>query len=142
MGSFALPNKFLRNEKKERLGTSYMIDVKNCEFSKLDNLELMNKLLNDIVNAFKLTIVGKSENKFEPQGVSINILLSESHLTIHTWPEKGKCTIDLFTCSRFKWYFKKNIKGKMVTYDVRNIIIKHLGISKDDLKIKWTEREV
>ena len=142
LGSFALPNKFLRNEKKERLGTSYMIDVKNCEFSKLDNLELMNKLLNDIVNAFKLTIVGKSENKFEPQGVSINILLSESHLTIHTWPEKGKCTIDLFTCSRFKWYFKKNIKGKMVTYDIRNTIIKHLGISKDDLKIKWTEREI
>ena len=36
--------------------------------------------------------------KFEPQGVTVLCLLSESHISIHTWPEEGKAAVDVYTC--------------------------------------------
>lgn len=44
------------------------------------------------------TIVGSSFHRFLPYGVSGVVVISESHLTIHTWPEYGYAAIDLFTC--------------------------------------------
>ncbi|HBI26269.1 MAG TPA: adenosylmethionine decarboxylase, partial [Peptococcaceae bacterium] len=37
-------------------------------------------------------------HKFSPQGVSGVVIISESHLTIHTWPELGYAAVDVFTC--------------------------------------------
>ena len=36
--------------------------------------------------------------KFDPQGVTVLCLLSESHISIHTWPEEGKASVDVYTC--------------------------------------------
>ena len=36
--------------------------------------------------------------KFEPHGVSVLVAVSESHLSIHTWPERGYAAVDVFTC--------------------------------------------
>lgn len=44
------------------------------------------------------TIRKKDFEKFEPQGVSVAVILSESHITIHTYPEKGFAAIDVYTC--------------------------------------------
>lgn len=49
--------------------------------------------------AARATIVGERFHHFSPQGVSGVILLAESHLSIHTWPEHGYAALDLFTCS-------------------------------------------
>ena len=48
-------------------------------------------------NADPLNVFSKS---FEPQGVSVLIAVSESHLSIHTWPEKGYAAVDVFTCGK------------------------------------------
>lgn len=45
-------------------------------------------------------IVNKFQHKFEPQGASIVFILKESHLAIHTWPEKRYVHLDLVTCSK------------------------------------------
>jgi S-adenosylmethionine decarboxylase len=37
-------------------------------------------------------------HQFSPQGVTAICLLSESHISIHTWPEKGEAAVDVFTC--------------------------------------------
>ena len=70
----------------------------------------MIELLRKIIQLFKLTEIkdSLSYHKFKPQGLTVNILLKESHIAIHTWPEKKKCTIDLFTCSKFKWNLEFN----------------------------------
>ena len=49
-----------------------------------------------------ITILGDKFHKFEPHGVSGVILLSESHVSIHTWPEEGYAALDIFTCGEFK----------------------------------------
>jgi S-adenosylmethionine decarboxylase len=46
-----------------------------------------------------LTIVGDRFHQFEPQGVTGAVILAESHLAIHTWPEMGSVTLDVYVCN-------------------------------------------
>jgi len=46
-----------------------------------------------------LTVVGESFYQFEPQGVTGTVLLAESHIAIHTWPESGFVTVDVYVCN-------------------------------------------
>ena len=46
-----------------------------------------------------LTIVGERFHQFEPQGVTGAVILAESHLAIHTWPEMGSVTVDVYVCN-------------------------------------------
>ncbi|HXU54553.1 MAG TPA: adenosylmethionine decarboxylase [Casimicrobiaceae bacterium] len=52
-----------------------------------------------LAEASAMTIVGDSFHQFEPQGVTGTVLLAESHLAIHTWPEHGFVTIDVYVCN-------------------------------------------
>ena len=45
-----------------------------------------------------LTVVAIQGHQFAPQGVSVVAVLSESHLSIHTWPELGYAALDVYTC--------------------------------------------
>jgi S-adenosylmethionine decarboxylase proenzyme len=51
-----------------------------------------------IIEGAGMHLLSVSMHQFEPQGVSVVAAISESHLTIHTWPEDGTALIDLFTC--------------------------------------------
>ena len=53
----------------------------------------------DGVRAAGLTIVGDRFHQFEPQGVTGAVILAESHLAIHTWPEFGFVTVDVYVCN-------------------------------------------
>ena len=46
-----------------------------------------------------LTVVGDRFFQFEPQGVTGTVLLAESHIAIHTWPEAGFVTVDVYVCN-------------------------------------------
>ncbi len=56
-----------------------------------------------IIEELKLNVVGECSHQFKkdslPHGVTIVNLLAESHLSIHTFVDEGKITLDLFTCS-------------------------------------------
>ena len=66
------------------------------------------KLLNDllvIIDAFELavkatgaTVLNRFSHQFKPQGVTVVYALSESHISIHSFPENGTCAIDVYTC--------------------------------------------
>ena len=43
-------------------------------------------------------VLGVHLHRLEPQGISGVVVITESHLTIHTWPERGEAAVDLFTC--------------------------------------------
>jgi S-adenosylmethionine decarboxylase proenzyme len=51
------------------------------------------------VESAGLTIVGDRFHQFEPQGVTGAVILAESHLAIHTWPEMGSVTVDVYVCN-------------------------------------------
>jgi S-adenosylmethionine decarboxylase proenzyme len=46
-------------------------------------------------------VLGESFHHFSPQGVSGVVIIAESHLSIHTWPEHGYAAVDIFTCGTF-----------------------------------------
>ena len=58
------------------------------------------KVIKDIASAAKVTILNISKYKFEPQGFTILALLAESHISFHTFPEKGIVSFDFFTCGK------------------------------------------
>ena len=58
------------------------------------------KVIKDIARAAKVTILNISKYKFEPQGFTVLALLAESHISFHTFPEKGIISFDFFTCGK------------------------------------------
>ena len=80
------------------IGHHYLWDVFGCDALKISYSNNSEKLLEDIVAATNLTIIGKKFNQFAPHGVTGILLLEESHLSIHTWPEHNYAAIDLFSC--------------------------------------------
>ena len=78
------------------LGEWYGCAAHTAEFTRA---EALRALCLDAVRATGLTIVGDSFFQFEPQGVTGTVLLAESHLAIHTWPEHGFVTVDVYVCN-------------------------------------------
>jgi S-adenosylmethionine decarboxylase len=64
----------------------------------LDDENCLIDLLENAASASGATVVQTISKKFEPQGVTVLCLLSESHISIHTWPEEGKAAVDVYTC--------------------------------------------
>ena len=58
------------------------------------------KLVYKIAKKAKVTVLGISKHKFEPQGFTLVALLAESHISFHTFPEKGIVSFDFFTCGK------------------------------------------
>jgi len=81
------------------MGRHYVLNLYGCEFKVLDDLEFLLRVLIDAALICGATILDKSYHKFTPQGVTAILLLAESHISIHTVPEKGEAYADVFTCS-------------------------------------------
>lgn len=75
-----------------------LLNLYGANRSKLDDLGLLLDLLKKSAYETGATYIDHVSKKFEPQGVTIVIMLSESHVSIHTWPEKGEAMVDIFTC--------------------------------------------
>jgi S-adenosylmethionine decarboxylase len=71
-------------------------EIKNTEL--LNNIDKIKELLDLICNTYNYNVLTKSEYKFEPIGFTIIYLLAESHLSIHTFPERNYFAFDLYTC--------------------------------------------
>ena len=72
-------------------------DVPHIE--RLQYLARGRPLLDEIVRELRLTVVAQAGHQFPPVGYSYAYVLSESHFTIHTYPEYQSCYIDIFCCN-------------------------------------------
>ncbi len=84
--------------KLEALGRHILVEYYNCNEDTLRNHEEIEKLMNKAAEISGATIVTSTFHHFNPWGVSGAVIISESDLTIHTWPEFGYAAVDLFTC--------------------------------------------
>jgi S-adenosylmethionine decarboxylase len=80
------------------LGVHFLLDVAGAPFATLDDAVLVERVLVDAVGSMGAKVLGIHIHRLIPQGVSGVVVISESHLTIHTWPERGEAAVDLFTC--------------------------------------------
>ena len=64
----------------------------------LDDLGFLKGAMLEAAVECGATVLGESFHPFNPQGVSGVVVIAESHLSIHTWPEYGYAAVDIFTC--------------------------------------------
>jgi S-adenosylmethionine decarboxylase len=84
-------------------GKHLICDFKNITNTKLLNNKLELKLMcKNICIENNFTILGEVDHEFHPQGCSFILLLSESHLSVHTFPEKNHLAFDLYTCRQYE----------------------------------------
>jgi len=86
---------------KNSLGTHVTWDVYNCNADTLSFVPKVKEVLNAIVDELQLSKVNESFKQFQPIGVTGFILLEESHVSIHTWPEHNFAAVDIFSCKPF-----------------------------------------
>jgi S-adenosylmethionine decarboxylase len=75
-----------------------LVELKDCNPSVLRNLEEVRDSLVSAARQAKATIIDISFHEFSPYGISGMVVIAESHLSIHTWPEYGYAAVDIFTC--------------------------------------------
>lgn len=80
------------------MGKHYLLNLYGCSLSDLDNEFFLCDLLENAAECSGAHVLQTISHKFDPQGVTAICLLSESHISIHTWPEKGEAAVDVFTC--------------------------------------------
>lgn len=80
------------------LGIHLLVDLKDCRSDALRNLDEVRDALMQAAKAASATIVEVSFHEFSPFGISGMVVIAESHLSIHTWPEYGYAAVDIFTC--------------------------------------------
>jgi S-adenosylmethionine decarboxylase len=80
------------------LGIHLLIELWSCNRQKIDNLDYLEKIMSQAAEVAGATVLKTAFQDFNPQGVSGVVVIAESHLTIHTWPEYGYAAVDIFTC--------------------------------------------
>jgi S-adenosylmethionine decarboxylase len=64
----------------------------------LSDVDGIATMMVQAAKAARATVMESAFHRFEPQGVSGTVILAESHLSIHTWPERGYAAMDFYTC--------------------------------------------
>ncbi len=81
------------------MGRHLILEVYDCPSQCLDDPEAIRRLLLDAARGAGATVIDSMVHRFTPQGVSGVVVIAESHLTIHTWPDLGCAALDIFSCS-------------------------------------------
>jgi len=82
----------------QQLGRHILVEFYNCNSEVLKSHKKIEEYMKQAAIEAKATIVQSVFHHFNPWGVSGAVVISESHLTIHTWPEYNYAAVDLFTC--------------------------------------------
>ena len=80
------------------LGKHLLLELKDCNKETLNDLSFLKGSLLAAANEAGAVVLGESFHQFNPQGVSGVVMIAESHIFIHTWPEYGYAAADIFTC--------------------------------------------
>ena len=73
-------------------------DLYECASAELDNIDWVGATMTEAARIAGATIVDVVFHKFSPWGISGVVVISESHLAIHIWPEQSYAAVDVFTC--------------------------------------------
>jgi len=80
------------------LGVHILLDLKGCDKRILKSAKRIEEAMIEAAKKARATIVGYQFHEFSPYGTSGMVIIAESHLSIHSWPEYHSAAIDIFTC--------------------------------------------
>lgn len=82
----------------QALGRQILIELYQCDPAVLNSEWRLREILVEATRRSGATIVSDTFHTFSPHGVSGVVVIAESHVSIHTWPEYGYAAVDVFTC--------------------------------------------
>ena len=116
------------------LGRHLLIDLYDCDERLLDDREYIETQLHAAAEAAGARILGAVFHHFSPHGVTGVLVVQESHLAVHTWPERRYAAIDLLTCGSDidPWLAYKSLKrafgaGRDNTVEIGRGLIDEVG---------------
>lgn len=84
----------------EPIGYHYLVEASGCDYKILGDLDKIKEIMFNAAKIGKMDVKTVYFYKFSPSGVSGILVVSESHLSIHTWPENQYAAIDIFICGK------------------------------------------
>lgn len=102
------------------LGIHTLVELFGCDYNIINDVKKIKEIMVEAAKATRAQIIKTAFHKFNPHGVSGVVVIAESHLTIHSWPEHGYAAVDIFTCSplmkleKALKYLKKNLKASKI----------------------------
>ena len=75
-----------------------IVEYAECTAGRLDDIAFIERSLLEAVRRSGATIIDSVFHRYAPQGVSGVVVIAESHMSIHTWPEYNYAAVDFFTC--------------------------------------------
>ena len=81
------------------LGYQYIVELQNCNQNKIDDIKTIEDSLRKIAIATNSDVLTSSFHKFSPQGATVILIVRNSHLSFHSWPEHGFASVDIFVCN-------------------------------------------
>ena len=118
------------------LGQHWLIEGYHCNTELLSDPVVMEKILHRAAEIMGATIVTSTFHHFSPLGVSGVVVIQESHLTIHTWPEYAYAAIDIFTCGEIDMQAGVEYLQKALEADELKIVKMKRGNLDKNLKQK------
>lgn len=136
---------FLWRTMRMAVGIQIIADLYGVDESLISESTTVYEVMEKAVRVGNLTKISSDYYQFQPRGVSGVILLAESHLSFHTWPEHGLVTLDIYTCGEpqhadtaFNYIvsmleptsieYKKMKRGKQVEEEVKVIKPQHVFV--------------
>jgi S-adenosylmethionine decarboxylase proenzyme len=122
-------------------GIHFLASYCDCDIAALSDVESLAAAMSNAVEKCGATVLEKSSWVFPPNGLTMVFLLSESHASIHTYPEHGACFVDLFTCGdkcsaeKFDEAMRAYLKPQTVN---QRTLIRDEGISEKNVVQKQT----
>ncbi len=104
------------------VGKHWLVDLITFDKVLLKKVDLVQEKILEVSQKSSLNILKTAFHQFEPEGATGILLLTESHLSIHTWPEKNLVTLDIFSCSEdfdfenFLGLLKKAFNAKEISF--------------------------
>ena len=104
------------------LGTEWLIDASGCDAAALADLHRLRAVFDRVIRDLELNVLGEiAWHQFDhPGGISGLAMLSESHLTCHTYPEFRAATFNLYCCrNRASWSWETTLKQMLGAAEVK-----------------------
>jgi S-adenosylmethionine decarboxylase proenzyme len=111
------------NSPNSPVGQHILLDLYQCN-DQLSDVDWIEEVMLEAAKRSGATIVDTRFHAFSPQGVSGMVIIKESHLSIHTWPEHNFASVDIYTCGE-TLDFDKAVTWLKETLNSQNCVQKH-----------------
>ncbi|NGP76341.1 S-adenosylmethionine decarboxylase proenzyme [Balneolaceae bacterium YR4-1] len=110
----------------EALGRQILVEFYDCDSDKINDVSFVESAFLEATRKSKATIISHNFHKFSPHGISGVVVIAESHVTIHSWPEYNYAAVDIFTCGDTidPWVIQEYLKEAFESKNISSMEMK------------------